>query len=176
MSFRIITAALLAATGLGATAAVAAPPSDIVRYKLPASPSGKPARILEAAEVPPGATTLYVSGQLASPIDPSKPMASATMADFGDTKTQALSALAKIKSIVESHGYAMSDIIKMTLFLAPDPKLGKMDFDGVNAAFETFFNVPSNPNTVARSAIQVGALAGPQFLVEIEVTAAKVKK
>jgi enamine deaminase RidA (YjgF/YER057c/UK114 family) len=173
MSLRIMIAASLAFAGLGATAA---PAADVMRYKLPASPNGKPARILESAEVPPGASTLYVSGQLASPIDPSKPMASATMADFGDTKTQALSALSKIKTILESHGYAMSDVIKMTLFLAPDPKLGKMDFDGVNAAFETYFNVAANPNTTARSAIQVGALAAPQFLVEIEVIAAKVKK
>jgi enamine deaminase RidA (YjgF/YER057c/UK114 family) len=168
---KLVATSLIALAALGATAASAA---GVTRNMLPAT-NGKPARILESAEVPAGASTLYVSGQLASPIDPTKPMASMTMADFGDTKTQALSALAKIKKIVESHGYAMSDVIKMTLFMAPDPKLGKMDFDGVNAAFETFFNVPSNPNTVARSAIQVGALAGPNFLVEIEVTAAKVK-
>lgn len=167
---------LLMAILFGGALATGASAADIVRNKLPAAPSGKPARILESVEVPAGATTLYVSGQLASPIDPKKPMGpGATMADFGDTRTQAMSALGKIKTILAGHGYAMSDIIKMTLFLAPDPKLGKMDFDGVNAAFETFFNVAENPNTVARSAIQVGALAAPMFLVEIEVTAAKVK-
>ncbi|MDO6413033.1 RidA family protein [Sphingomonas sp. BIUV-7] len=166
---KLVASSLIALAALGATAA---PAAGITRNTLPAT-NGKPARILESVEVPAGATTLYVSGQLASPIDPSKP--ATTIADFGDTKTQALSTLNKIKKIVESHGYAMSDIIKMTLFLAPDPKLGKMDFDGVNAAFETFFNVPGNPNTVARSAFQVSALAGPNFLVEIEVTAAKVK-
>ncbi|QJU59457.1 endonuclease [Sphingomonas sp. AP4-R1] len=162
---KLVASSILALAALGATAA---PAAGIVRNTLPAM-NGKPARILESAEVPAGATTLYVSGQLASPVDPAKPT------EFGDTKTQALSALAKIKGILEKRGYAMSDIFKMTLFLAPDPKLGKMDFEGVNAAFETFFNVPSNPNTVARSAVQVGALAGPNFLVEIEVTAAKVK-
>jgi 2-iminobutanoate/2-iminopropanoate deaminase len=162
---KLVASSLLALAALGATAA---PAAGIVRNTLPAT-NGKPARILESAEVPPGATTLYVSGQLGSPLDPAKPT------EFGDTKTQAMSALTKIKGILEKRGYAMSDIVKMTLFLAPDPKLGKMDFDGVNAAFETFFNVPANPNTVARSAIQVGALAGPNFLVEIEVIAAKVK-
>ena len=161
---------------LGSLIAGGASAADITRNKLPAGANGKPARILESVEVPPGATTLYVSGQLASPIDPKKSMGPGmTMDDFGDTKTQAMSTLNKIKTILASHGYAMSDIIKMTLFLAPDPKLGKMDFDGVNAAFETFFNVAENPNTVARSAIQVGALAAPMFLVEIEVTAAKKK-
>lgn len=171
MRMKLLTSILL--SGLLAGGASAA---EIVRNKLPAMPNGKPQRILESVEVPPGATTLYVSGQLASPIDPAKPMGPGmTMADFGDTKTQAMSALGKIKGILAKHGYAMSDIIKMTLFLAPDPKLGKMDFDGVNAAFESFFNVADNPNTVARSAFQVGALAGPNFLVEIEVTAAKMK-
>ena len=165
-------AATATAAALGASGASAAP---VTKFTLPAAKDGKPARILESAEVGPGTSTLYVSGQLASPVGPPKPMASMTMADFGDTKTQALSALGKIKGILASHGYAMSDIVKMTLFLAPDPKLGKMDFDGVNAAFETFFNTTDNPTTTARSAIQVGALAGPMFLVEIEVIAAKAK-
>ncbi len=159
----LLTLAAFAATGASA--------AGVAKFTLPAGKDGKPSRILEAAEVPAGAKTLFVSGQLASPIDPSKPATS--IADFGDTKTQALSALGKIKKILESHGYAMKDVIKMTLFLAADPKLGKMDFDGVNAAFETFFNVPENPTTTARSAIQVAALAGPNFLVEIEVIAAK---
>lgn len=162
---------LLLSLAIGAFAATAGSAAGVSKFTLPASKDGKPARILEAAEVPAGAKTLFVSGQLASPIDPSKP--ATTIADFGDTKTQALSTLGKIKKILESHGYAMKDVIKMTLFLAADPKLGKMDFDGVNAAFETFFNTAENPTTTARSAIQVAALAGPNFLVEIEVIAAK---
>lgn len=167
---------LIAALAMGAVAGPAADAAEITRYQLPAT-NGKPARILESVEVPPGATTLYVSGQLASPIDPTKAMGPGlTLADFGDTRTQATSALAKIKAILAKHGYAMGDIIKMTLFLAPDPKLGKMDFDGVNAAFERFFNTAENPATVARSAVQVAALASPAALVEIEVTAARMPR
>ena len=170
----LVAAALLA----GATTAVAAP------MAAPASPgvmryaTTPPGRILQGVEVSPGTNLLFLSGQLASPIDTSKPMsamASMTMADFGDSQTQTVSALTKIKGILASHGYAMSDIIKMTLFIAADPKLGKMDFDGVNKGFAQFFNTSDNPNTVARSAIQVAALAAPMFLVEIEVTAAKTK-
>jgi enamine deaminase RidA (YjgF/YER057c/UK114 family) len=161
----------LALLTLAAFAATGASAAGVTKFTLPPGANGKPSRILEAAEVPAGGKTLFVSGQLASAIDPSKPATS--IADFGDTKTQALSALAKIKKILESHGYAMKDVIKMTLFLTADPKLGKMDFDGVNAAFETFFNTAENPTTTARSAVQVAALAGPNFLVEIEVIAAK---
>ena len=121
----------------------------------------------------------FLAGQLASPVDASKPMTPATMAtmtvaDFGDTKTQTISTLTKIRGLLAAHGYTMADIVKMTVFVAGDPaKGGKMDFDGLNAGFGQFFNTPDNPTTVARSAFQVAALAGPAFLVEIEVIAAK---
>lgn len=164
----IIVLALLSA-GPAATAS-----AQVV--KIPTTPPG---RILSGASVGAKSDMLFLSGQLASPIDISKPMtpatmASLTMADFGDTKTQTISTLTKIKGLLASHGYAMGDIIKMTVFVAGDPaKGGKMDFDGMNAGFAQFFNTPENPTTVARSALQVAALAGPAFLVEIEVIAAK---
>ena len=132
--------------------------------------------ILQSVTVKPGATTLYLSGQLAAPVDPTKkvPPAQLTIADFGDTKTQTISVLNKIKAILKEHGYEMSDIIKLTVFVAGDPKLGgKMDFAGMNDGFKQFFGTADNPGTVARSTVQVAALAGPAFLVEIEATAAK---
>ncbi len=68
----------------------------------------------------------------------------------------------------------MSDVIKLTVFVNGDPKLGgKMDFAGMNEGFKMFFGTTENPNTVARSTVQVAALAAPAFLVEIEATAAK---
>jgi enamine deaminase RidA (YjgF/YER057c/UK114 family) len=135
-----------------------------------------PGLILQGVTVKPGATMLYLSGQLASPIDAktATPPAQLTMADYGDTKTQTLSVLAKIKAALAAHGFAMGDVVKLTVFVAGDPKLGgKMDFAGMNDAFKTYFGTPANPNTVARSTVQVAALAGPAFLVEIEATAAK---
>ena len=155
---------------LAALAALAAPATaaEIVRHKNPA-----PALILQGVTVPAGAEMLYLSGQLASPLDPAKapPL---TMADYGDTRTQTISTLNKIRAALASHGYAMSDIVKLTVFVAGDPKLdGRMDFAGMNEGFKLFFATPDNPNTVARSTVQVAALAGPAFLVEIEATAAK---
>ena len=145
--------------------------AQVEKYK---NPGPTPAMILQGAKVKAGSDILWLSGQLASPIDPTKPMGpGTTMADFGDSKTQTISTLTKIKGILASHGYAMSDIFKMTLFIAADPKLGKMDFAGVNEGFKQFFGTTDNPETVARSAFQVAALAGPNFLVEIEVIAAK---
>ncbi|MDE2404737.1 MAG: endonuclease [Sphingomonadales bacterium] len=132
------------------------------------------ALILDAARVNAGTDMLYISGQLASPVDPAKPMTEVkAIEDLGDSKTQTISVLNKIKAILAGQGMAMSDLVKLTLFIAPDPKLGKLDFAGVNEGFKQFFGTAENPNTVARSAFQVGALVGPYYLIEIEAIAAK---
>jgi len=136
--------------------------------------SNPSALILEAAKVSAGTDLLFVSGQLAAPLDPSKPLAEVKSLDeMGDSKTQTISVLGKIKAILAKQGYAMSDLVKLTLFIAPDPRLGKLDFAGVNEGFKTFFKTAENPETVARSAFQVGALVGPYYLIEIEAIAAK---
>ena len=132
--------------------------------------------ILDAAEVKAGTDLIFLSGQLASPLDPAKTMADIKSTDdYGDTKTQTISALTKIKGLLEKQGYTLADVIKLTLFVAADPKLGKMDFAGANEGFKQFFGTAENPTTVARSTFQVAALAGPYFLIEIEATAAKKK-
>lgn len=140
----------------------------IVRHTNP-----PPAIILGGVTIPPGAEILMLSGQLASPIDPAK---TEGIEAYGDTKTQTISTFRKIEAALAKQGYAMSDVIKLTVFVVGDPKLGgKMDFAGFNAGYREFFGTAANPNLVARSTVQVAALAGPQFLIEIEATAAKVK-
>lgn len=132
--------------------------------------------ILQGVKVGAGTDMFFLSGQLASPVDPNKSMKDVTsIDDLGDTKTQTISTLNKIKGILAEQGYKMSDLIKLTLFIAQDPKLGHMDFAGANAGFKEFFGTEENPNTVARSAFQVANLAGPYFLIEIEAIAAKKK-
>lgn len=127
-----------------------------------------PGRILAAAKVKPGATTVYLSGNLASPVDPAKPT------EFGDTKTQTLSVLGKIKALLATHGMTMKDIVRMDAYLTAAPGMdGKMDFAGFNAGFAEFFNNAENPTTTTRTTMQVAALAGPGFLVELTVIAAK---
>lgn len=168
---RLLLAALPFAFMSAAAPALAAP--AIVRHA-----NTPPALILQGVTVPGGTEMLYLSGQLASPIEASKAKTptTMTMADFGDTKTQTISIFTKIKGILAAQGYAMSDIIKLTVFVAADPKMnGKMDFAGFNDGYKMFFGTPENPNVVARSTVQVAALAGPNFLIEIEATAAKAK-
>jgi 2-iminobutanoate/2-iminopropanoate deaminase len=167
---RTLTAATLALAAIALPAAAQA--RGIERYPVPGT---KPAPILQGVYVPAGSEMLYLSGQVASPIDPAKPMSpDLTMADYGDTKTQVVSCLGKIKAALEAHGFKMSDVIKLTVFAGGDPRLGgKLDFPGINAGYGQFFGTADNPEKVARSAIQVAGFAAPGLLVEIEATAAK---
>ena len=165
-----LIAVVLAASAVGASAQVT---------KYPFTPPGL---ILQGATVGPKATLLFLSGQVAAPLDPAKlakmtspaEMMALTPADYGDAKTQTVSVLGKIKAALADHGYTMADLVKLTVFIAGDAAHnGRMDFDGMNAGFKQFFGTADNPGTVARSTVQVSALAAPGFLVEIEAVAAK---
>ncbi len=169
---KIVSAILATAALIGATAPVHAAAPAVDRITSP-GPDGKPGLILKGVIVPAGYETFYLSGQLADPIDPAK---KETLDDFGDTKTQTVSVLNKIKALLASKGYALGDVVKMQAFLAADPKLGKIDFMGFNAGFKEFFGSAENPSTVARSTFQVANLVSPLFLVELEVTAVKSPK
>jgi enamine deaminase RidA (YjgF/YER057c/UK114 family) len=117
--------------------------------------------------------TLYLSGQLASPVAPAD-AAKGTAAVYGDTETQTASTLTKIEAALKSEGLTMGDVVMMHVYLAGDPaKDGKLDFAGMMAAYTRFFGTKEQPNKPARSAMQVAALAAPWALVEIEVIAVK---
>jgi enamine deaminase RidA (YjgF/YER057c/UK114 family) len=119
--------------------------------------------------------TLYLSGQLASPVTPAD-AAKGTAAVYGDTKAQAFSALTKIQALLKEQGLDMKDVVKMTVFLAGDPANGgKLDFPGLQASYTQFFGTKDQPNKPARSAMQVAALAAPWALIEIEVIAVRGK-
>jgi enamine deaminase RidA (YjgF/YER057c/UK114 family) len=119
--------------------------------------------------------TLYVSGQLASPVTPAD-AAKGTPAAYGDTKAQATSELLKIQAILKDQGLTMGDVVNMHVYLAGDPaKDGKLDFAGLQAAYTQFFGTTDQPNKPTRAAMQVAALAAPWALVEIEVIAVRSK-
>lgn len=118
--------------------------------------------------------TYYLSGQLADSITPAD-TTKGTPAEYGDTKAQAASVFSKIQKGLQSQGLDMKDVVKMTVFLGPDPKTGKLDFPGMQSEYLKFFGTATQPNKPARSAFQVAALAAPWALVEIEVIAVKSK-
>jgi enamine deaminase RidA (YjgF/YER057c/UK114 family) len=142
---------------------------DVIRHKLP---NGNTFPISAAVEVPAGKTLVFLSGMVPPVSDPKAPKDSP--AAYGDTKTQTIGVLNSIKSSLEGMHLTMGDVIKMQAFLVGVPdKGGKMDFEGFMQGYTQFFGTTAQPNLPVRSAMQVAALAGPGFLVEIEVTAVR---
>jgi enamine deaminase RidA (YjgF/YER057c/UK114 family) len=123
--------------------------------------------IASSATVPNGMKTVYISGTTPSPLDPAKPE------DFGDTRTQTLSVLTKMKAQLATMGMDMGDIVKMTVFLVAPTPGGRMDSTAMNDVFKTFFGTAEQPNKPTRSTIQIAALGRPTMYVEIEAIAAK---
>lgn len=153
--------------------ALAASPVQAEVNRIKGNPN---ALILDGVRVSDDMEVFYLSGQLPSPIDPKKPMAEVkSIEEMGDSKAQTISTLNKIKALLEAQGYTMADLVKLSLFVAADPKTGKMDFAGVNEGFKQFFGTAENPTTVARSTFQVAGLVGPYYLIEIEAIAVKKK-
>jgi enamine deaminase RidA (YjgF/YER057c/UK114 family) len=133
------------------------------------------APILAGVLVPGGSTLFYLSGQVPAAVDASKPADSIDA--YGDTRAQALSVFKKIGALLAEQGMTMADVIKLTVYLVGDPKLGnKLDFKGFSEAYASFFGTSEQPNLVARTTVQVAALANPGFLVEIEATAVHAQK
>lgn len=117
--------------------------------------------------------TLYLSGQLASPVTAAD-AAKGTAAVYGDTEAQTMSTLTKIEASLKSEGLTMADVVMMHVYMAGDPaKGGKLDFPGMITAYTRFFGTKQQPNKPARSTMQVAALVAPWALVEIEVIAVK---
>lgn len=154
-----------------AAAFIAVNPAQAEVNRIKGNPN---ALILDGVRVGEGMEYFFLSGQLPSPVDPTKPMSEVTsLEEMGDTKAQTISTLSKIKALLEAQGYSMADLVKLSLFVAADPRTGQMDFAGVNEGFRQFFGTQENPTTVARSTFQVAGLVGPHFLIEIEAIAVR---
>jgi len=139
--------------------------ADIVHTQTDESP------IASMVTVPPGMTTYYLSGMTAPVANPNAPKGS--IESYGDTKTQTIGALSRIKEALAKEKLGFEDVVQMHVFLAGDPaKDGKMDFAGMMEGYKQFFGTKEQPNKPSRSTVQVVSLVGPGMLVEIEVIAA----
>ncbi len=163
---KILAATAFLTAALAPVALHAASTPEIKRIKGDAK-----SPILSGVILPAQTATLYLSGQVPAVADASKPATSVEA--YGDTKTQALSVFKKIEGLLQAQGLGLGDVVKLTVFLVGDAKLdGKLDFKGFSEAYAQFFGTPAQPNLVARSTVQVAALANPGFLVEVEALAA----
>jgi enamine deaminase RidA (YjgF/YER057c/UK114 family) len=159
---------LLLATVLWSTAAADAARAEVIRHPIPNSTFP----IAQSVEVSGNVKTFYVSGQVPPVIskdaDPNSTQA------YGDTKTQTVGVLNRIKGILEGLGLTMADVVKMQVFLVHNAA-APMDFKAFMDGYTQFFG-GSQPNLPARSVLGVASLANPGFLVEIEVVAVKDAK
>jgi enamine deaminase RidA (YjgF/YER057c/UK114 family) len=142
--------------------------AEVVRYPIPNSTFP----IAQAVKVSGDTATYYISGQVPPVIskdaEPNSPQA------YGDTKTQTVGVLNRIKAILEGFGLGMADVVKMQVFLVHDAR-APMDFKAFMEGYTQFFG-GSQPNLPARSVVGVASLANPGFLIEIEVIAVKDTK
>ncbi|MBB2205236.1 RidA family protein [Gluconacetobacter takamatsuzukensis] len=164
--FKTCGIAALAAVMAGGTFS-AARAADVVRHGDPASHFP----IATAIEVPPGASTIYLSGMGAPAVD--KAADPKTLAAYGDTETQVRGALTRIQAELAKLKLTMGDVVNMHIYLVADPKLGKIDFAGMMKAYTEFYGTPAQPRLPTRSAFEVAHLANPGWLVEIEVVAVR---
>lgn len=140
----------------------------VIRYPIP--DSNFP--IARAVELPANARLVYVSGQVPPVVNADAPRDS--IEAFGDTRTQTVGVLERIRSILSDVGLTMGDVVKMQVFLVGDPNSGgRMDFAGFMEGYTQFFGTEQQPNLPARSAMQVAKLVNPGWLVEIEVVAVR---
>ena len=100
--------------------------------------------------------TLYTSGQIA--LDP----ATGQLVE-GDVRAQASRVLQSLRAVVEAAGFAMTDVVKTTIFLA-----SMDDFAAVNEIYGSVFTA----DPPARSTAQAGALPRGA-LVEIDAVAVR---
>ncbi|MDP1874266.1 RidA family protein [Phenylobacterium sp.] len=156
---RLALATLLAALAVTPAAA------EIKRVGPETSP------IASAVVVPAGYDIIYVSGITPPVTNPGAP--EGTPREFGDTKTQTIGVIERIKGILESQGATLGDVVMMRVLLVGDPALdGKMDFAGMMEGYRQYFANADQPNRPARITSQVSALVAPGMMVEIEVQAA----
>lgn len=98
---------------------------------------------------------IFLSG--AVPIDP------ATGASVGnDIQAQTRQVLSNIELTLRAAGSSLDRVVKTTVFLTDSRTVA-----GMNEAYRDFF--PSH--LPARSTVQVGPLARPEFMIEIEAVA-----
>lgn len=106
--------------------------------------------------VPPGASLLVTSGQLGIALDETIP---------SDVTDQAELCFEAIKAILDEAGMSFADVIRISGFVTR-----REDFSAYMAVRDRYTLDPKPVSTL----IIVGGFTRPEFLVEVEVTAAKV--
>ncbi|MBW4521024.1 MAG: RidA family protein [Scytolyngbya sp. HA4215-MV1] len=134
--------------------------------------SGGSLPFLMGVTIPGGQELVLLSGHTPPVIDHTAPLDS--IQAFGDTYKQTIGVLQELQQSLAQLGLAMSDLVKLQVFLVGDPALGgRMDSEGFSRAYAKFFGTLEQPHLVARTRVQVVGLVNPGWLVEIEAIAVR---
>ncbi len=125
--------------------------------------------ISTTAMVPEGRKLFFTSGLTAAAIQADLP--DGNYEKYGDTEAQALDILKKFEVIFTENGLSFKDVFSMKVFVSPDTKTGKYDFDGWNRAYKQFFGTKENPVKPVRATLGVATLVNPNKFIEIELIA-----
>jgi enamine deaminase RidA (YjgF/YER057c/UK114 family) len=131
---------------------------------------GNPSSMISSSvTIPAGKKYFYSSGTLGPIIDSAAVAGSRER--YGDTKTQAIGILERFKADLGKEGLGLSNIIFMRVYVAPDTKTGKMDFQGWFDAYALYFGTKENQTKPSRSTIGIAQLVNPDRFIEIEIVA-----
>lgn len=137
---------------------------SLIRYDRP------DAAILQGVEIPEGASLFFSSGLVAPVLDATAE--ANTRERYGDTYTQSVGILRRIKELLTEAKLSMSDVVYLRVYLVPDKvNNDEVDWNGWFKAYSEFFDNPENPTKVARTTIAIHSLANPDLLIEIEAVA-----
>ena len=125
--------------------------------------------------IPAGYDTIYLSGMTGTLPPPEGSPPGTPGPESGNTQTQAMRALDKIKDALAEQHLTFADIVMMHAYLSPDPAMGHADFAGWTAAYTKAFGTAEQPNKPSRSTITV-TLGSPQTRIEIETIAVRKPK
>jgi reactive intermediate/imine deaminase len=102
-----------------------------------------------------GGRTIYVAGMTARD-------AKGDLVGEGDPAAQTRQVLENMKAVLEAAGAAMSDVVKITVFIK-----NLADSNAIREVRQTYFSKPYPASTL----VVISSLADPRFLVEIEAVA-----
>jgi enamine deaminase RidA (YjgF/YER057c/UK114 family) len=131
---------------------------------------GNPKSPISSSVVVPAGKKYYFSSGSTAPVADST-ATEGTRERYGDTKTQAVGILEKFKTSLAAEGLSLKDVIFMRVYIAPDTKTGKIDFQGWFDAYAKYFGTKENPTKPTRSTLGIAQLVNPEKLIEIELVA-----
>lgn len=123
-----------------------------------------------ATLVLPGTALVFTAGILADPVDATQP--ENTVARYGNMRTQAASALAKLEQTLRTQNLAWDDVFYVRALLSPVPGESAVDFAGFGEAFAEAFGARNPLHRPALTAWSAPGFNTTGRIIEIEVYAA----